>query len=572
MKHSGEKISSPAATGRANQPETPFCHPRTSQPRLHDRRAIRSQFDVPIRLQVSERTSTGRTLNICAGGLAVISSQALEAGLPVLMTFSFADTARLVVSGQTVYLQAHKKGHRVGIRFAPIRDWEQMVLLSMVKELRDTNIPREQSFVTIQLNENPLKMKALRLGGHSQISSTPLNDDDLPPRYKELDYAPDSVQARREWLTRKTGVPLNHITLMSEPTQHLQGNIENLIGATHVPLGIAGPIRVNGEDAKGLFYVPMATTEGAIVYTYTRGMHLVSLAGGANTRMVRDEIHISPIFVFENLEAAQTFAAWLGDHFEQIKSEAEKTTRHGRLLRLEPYIFDRSVAVKFCYATGDAMGLNMINIATEAACNWIVPQVHPEEFFLRSNFSSIKKISAHNYAVAGLGKTIMADVTIPRALLKRVFWVSPETMSRLCHLSFVSSAHAGMVGMNGHSANGLTAMFIACGQDVANVVDSHASISSCEVTKQGDLYVSVKIPNLVVGTVGGGMNLGAQRECLEILGCYGTGKVRKFAEIVAATILAGEIAVAAAIATGTFVSAHKAHGRKPKGLTSFSET
>jgi hydroxymethylglutaryl-CoA reductase (NADPH) len=564
MKHSSDEISSNTPAGKAHQPETPFLQPQTSQPRLHDRGAIRSQFDVPIQVQVGERASFGHTLNICAGGFAVISSQALEAGLPLLMTFSFAETARLDVSGQTVYCDPHQEGYQIGIRFAPIRDWEQMVLLSMVKELRDTRISREHSFVTILLGENPVRLKALQHGGSSKTSGTPLQRSDLPPRYKEFDFAPQSVHARREWLTRKTGVPLDHIALLSEPTQNLQGNIENLIGATHVPLGIAGPIRVNGEDANGLYYVPMATTEGAITYTYSRGMHLVSMAGGVNTRMVRDEIHISPIFVFQNLETAQKFTAWLGDHFERIKSEAEKTTRHGRLLRLEPHIFDRSVAVKFCYATGDAMGLNMINIATEEACHWIVPQVRPEEFFLRSNFSSVKKISAHNYAVAGFGKTLMADVTIPRALLKRLFKVSPETMARYCHLSFVSSAHAGMVGMNGHSANGLAAIFIACGQDVGNVVDSQASVSSCEVTKQGDLYVSVKIPNLVVGTVGGGMTLGSQRECLEILGCYGTGKVRKFSEIVAATVLAGEIAVAAAICTETFVSAHKKYGRKPK--------
>ena len=507
---------------------------------------------------------TGRTLNICAGGLAAITSQALDAGLPVQMTFAFAETARLDVSGQTVYCQPQAEGHQIGIRFAPIRDWEQMVLLSMVKELQDSHISREQSFVMVQVTENPLRLKPLIHEGISKPSVTPLNRADLPPRYREFDFAPQFVQERRDWLTRKTGVSLSHIGVMSEPTQHFQGNIENLIGATHVPLGIAGPIRVNGQDAKGLFYVPMATTEGAITYTYTRGMHLVSMAGGATTRIVRDEIHISPIFVFEHLDAAQAFTSWLGDHFEEIKSEAEKTTRHGRLLRLEPHIFDRSVVVKFCYATGDAMGLNMINIATEEACHWIVPRVHPEEFFLRSNFSSVKKISAHNYAVAGFGKTIMADVTIPRGLLKRLFRVSPETMARYCHLSFVSAAHAGMIGMNGHSANGLTAIFIACGQDVANVVDSQASVSSCEVTKQGDLYVSIKIPNLVVGTVGGGMDLGSQRECLEILDCHGSGKVRKFSEIVAATILAGEIAVAAAICTETFVSAHKKYGRKPK--------
>ena len=165
--------------------------------------------------------------------------------------------------------------------------------------------------------------------------------------------------------------------------------------------------------------------------------------------------------------------------------------------------------------------------------------------------------------MAGFGKMVIADVSVPRRLLKRLFNVSPEAMARYCHLSFVSSAHAGMAGMNGHMANGLAAIFIACGQDVANVVDSQVSVSACETTKNGDLYVSVKIPNLVVGTVGGGTSLGTQKECLSILGCYGNGKAKKFAEVVAASLLAGEIAVAAAIVNGTFVNAHKRYGRKP---------
>lgn len=275
--------------------------------------------------------------------------------------------------------------HTLGIRFAGLRDWEQTIILSALKELEASDQSRKTSLITLHVSENALAREA------TELTSCPLDRTILPPQYKELDFAPEHVQARREWLAHKTGVALTHIARMSEPPQNFQGNIENPIGVSHVPLGIAGPIRVNGEDAKGLFYVPMATTEGAITYTYTRGMHLLTAAGGVTTRVLRDEIHISPIFVFKNVETAQSFTRWLADHFEQIKSKADKTTRYGRLLRLEPHIFDRAVAVKFCYSTGDAMGLNMINIATEAACDWIVPQVHPEEFFLRSNFSSVKK-------------------------------------------------------------------------------------------------------------------------------------------------------------------------------------
>jgi hydroxymethylglutaryl-CoA reductase (NADPH) len=385
-------------------------------------------------------------------------------------------------------------------------------------------------------------------------------------RAKGLGYTYEAVQIQREWLGNHTGTSLRHIGILSQDPSQMQGNIENLIGVAQVPIGVAGPLKINGEHAQGQFFVPMATTEGALVYTYTQGMQLISLAGGANVYVLKDEINISPIFVFENAKASQRFVSWLESNFERIKGEAEKTTRHGKLSRIEPHIFDRSVVVKFCYTTGDAMGLNMINIATEQACKYIVSTVRPEEFYMRSNFSSVKKVSAHNYTVAGFGKMIIADVIVPRKLLKRLFDVSPEAMARYCHLSFVSSAHAGMVGMNGHSANGLTAIFIACGQDVANVVDSQVSVSACETTKSGDLYVSVKIPNLVVATVGGGVDLGTQRECLSILDCYGPGKAKKFAEVVAASVLAGEIAVAAAIVTGTFVDAHKKYGRKPNKM------
>jgi hydroxymethylglutaryl-CoA reductase (NADPH) len=389
---------------------------------------------------------------------------------------------------------------------------------------------------------------------------------DLLPRPKDTDYTLEALNTRRKWLQDKTGVDLKHSSIFTESPDNMRGNIENLVGVSHIPIGISGPLRVNGDYAKGVFYVPMATTEGAIVYTYTRGMQLISLAGGANSAVLRDEIHISPIFVFSNSARARIFEAWLIRNFVRIKEVAEKTTRYGKLIRLEPHIFDKNVVVKFCYTTGDAMGLNMINIATEEACRLIVPTVKPDEFYMRSNFSSVKKISAHNYSVAGFGKTVIAEVNVPRSLLFRHFGLTPEQMARYCQLSFISSAHAGMIGMNGHIANGLTAIFIACGQDVANVVDSQASISACEVTREGDLYVSVKIPNLVIGTVGGGVSLGTQKECLDLIDCYGTGKAKKLSEIIVASVLAGEIGVAAAIVSGTFVNAHKNYGRKPSNM------
>jgi hydroxymethylglutaryl-CoA reductase (NADPH) len=525
---------------------------------------------VPVRLQIGEMAVPGYTKAITPESLRMISNTALSAGTPLAFQCSFGKVCYLNLSGQVSFCHPVGNGPSpcfvIGMKFSGLRDWEQKILASAIDELKRSVATQEESLLTISVSKDTLAVEAAEHGrgmGIRKETASSLTRDDFVPRHKGMDFTPEAINARRDWLERKTGASLERIAVLSEAPEHFQGNIENLIGVTHVPLGIAGPLKVNGQEAQGVFYVPMATTEGAIVYTYMRGMQVVSLAGGVNVWTVRDEIHISPIFVFENLETARKFTDWLDTNFERVKEEAEKTTRHGKLLRLEPHIFDRNVVVKFCYSTGDAMGLNMINIATEEACKWIVPAVRPEEFYLRSNFSSVKKVSAHNYAMAGLGKMVMADVTIPRSLLRRLFKVSPETLARYCHLCFLSGAHAGMVGMNGHTANGLAAIFIACGQDVANIVDSQVSVSSCEVTRSGDLYVSMKIPNLVVGTVGGGVNLEPQRECLQILGCYGSGKARKFAEIIAASVLSGEIGVAAAIVTGTFVSAHKKYGRKP---------
>jgi hydroxymethylglutaryl-CoA reductase (NADPH) len=388
-----------------------------------------------------------------------------------------------------------------------------------------------------------------------------ISRDDLLPKQKGNDHSFEAAKLRRNWLETKTGVTFKHIEHFSDDPNQMKGNIENFVGVAQIPIGIAGPLKINGQYAKGDFYVPMATTEGALVYTYSLGMQIATLSGGVTTRILKDETHISPLFTFDNLELATQFCSWLQTNFPLIKNHAEKTTRYGKLLRTEPIIFDKNVIVKFYYKTGDAMGLNMINFATEAACNFIIPIVKPKRFYLRSNFSSVKKVSSHNYSV-GMGKTVVCDIVIPAKIVKRFFETTPQDIATYFNTVILSSAHAGMIGVNGHTANGLTAIFIACGQDVASIVDSHIGNSNSEVTPDGDLYVSLKLPNLVIGTVGGGTCLGSQRECLEILGCYGSGKVEKFAEIIAATALCGEISIGGSITNGRFVEGHKIYGRK----------
>ncbi len=390
---------------------------------------------------------------------------------------------------------------------------------------------------------------------HSGLASL-----DMIPKLSDGGYSVEAARLRREWLRKKTGVDFRHLGVFSGDPEEMRGNIENLIGVAQVPIGVAGPLKINGEHAKGKFYVPLATTEGVLVISYTLGMTLVSRAGGVNAKVLKDEMHISPIFQFESMSSALKFVEWVNRNYDIIKREAESTSRYGKLNRVEPCVLNRNVLLKFCYDTGDAMGMNMINIATEKACRLIASAVRPEKYYIRSNFSSDKKITAHNY-VHGKGKTVIADVTIRRRDIERLH-STPEEMQAYAETVLQASTYAGMIGMNGQVANPIAALFIAFGQDVANVANSFVGVTTFKVNRQGDLYVSLYLPSLILGTIGGGTRLGTQQECLRLVGCNGKGKSKKLAEIVAATALAGEIAICLSIANGSFVDSHALFGRK----------
>ncbi|MDH5661441.1 MAG: hydroxymethylglutaryl-CoA reductase [Elusimicrobiota bacterium] len=385
-------------------------------------------------------------------------------------------------------------------------------------------------------------------------------------KFPKQEYTKEYITKRVKWLSKQTETKLFHITQYTELPTHMRGNIENLIGMCQIPLGITGPLRVNGTYAKGDFYIPLATTEGSLVMTYHYGMRVISKAGGVNTSVLKNEMHVSPVFMLKDIKEITQFLAWINNNFQKIKKEAEKTTRHGKLLKIEPVILGSRVILKFSYHTGDAMGANMIARATEEACQFISKKTQ-KKFFIKSNYSSDKKVTAHNF-INGYGKMVLADVTISRKDVVELLNTTPEEIYSCYHAYLLSALRAGMVGTNCHFANGIAALFIACGQDVASTVNSHVGISTCECTSNGDLYVSIYLPSIIVGTLGGGTGLATQRECLELLGCYGTGKAEKFAEIVAAVSLAGEIAVGASVANGTFVEGHEKYGRnKPKDIT-----
>lgn len=383
---------------------------------------------------------------------------------------------------------------------------------------------------------------------------------ELVPRLDEQGYTQEALATRRRWIEERTGARFEHVGAASVPGEEMRGNIENPIGAVQVPLGVAGPLSIEGEHARGVFYVPLATTEGALVRSYERGMVTLTRAGGVTVRVLADENRVSPVFVFDGVAEAAAFARDLEGLFEPLKREAESTTRHGRLLRIEPRPLGREVVVHFVYWTADAHGMNMIVRATDRACQWLVAQGRAERFYVFSGAESEKRASGSLFA-GGKGKKVVAGARLPARITRAYLHATPKQLADVWKRTVLGHLQAGAIGYNGQIANGLTALFIACGQDVANVTNAAVGVTAFEILDGGDLYASVTLPSLTIATVGGGTALGTARECLEMMGCAGAGKAPKLAEIAAATVLAGELSMAGAIASGEMVEAHETYGR-----------
>ena len=382
----------------------------------------------------------------------------------------------------------------------------------------------------------------------------------LVPRFAGQGYGDEDLAARRRWVEERTGTRLDHVGRHSVTGEEMRGNVENPIGAAQVPLGVAGPLAVQGEHARGTFYVPLALTEGAVVRSYERGMIALTRAGGVVARLYADENRVAPVFRFDGVAEAREFCLRLPELLPELRAAAEATTRHGRLLRLEPRPLGRAVMVNFCYSTADAHGMNMIAKATESACELLVARGVARRYTIFSAMDSEKRASGALLG-GGKGKRVVAGARLPARLVRAYLHTTPAELREVWEATLLGHLQSGAIGYNGQYANGLAALFIACGQDVANVANSAVGITHAEVTPEGDLYASVTLPSLTVATVGGGTGGGTARECLEMLGCAGPGGAPKLAEIVAATLLAGELSMGAALASGEFVAAHEAYGR-----------
>lgn len=381
------------------------------------------------------------------------------------------------------------------------------------------------------------------------------------PRDEADDYGENAIKQRQAFVEQFTGAKLHHTKHYSFDPHALQGNCEHFTGVAQIPIGFAGPLRVNGERARGDFLIPLATTEGTLVASYNRGIKVLNMSGGVKCSVVGDAMQRAPVFVFDDARAARDFRKWVDENIDKIREEAEATSSIAKLKDIDAYLSNKFAYLRFNYTTGDAAGQNMVGRATFAACSWVLDNYEGvRHFYLESNFATDKKASQVNI-MRTRGKRVTAEIIIPRQVLIEHMRVEPESLVYHSHVANVGAFLSGANNNGCHSANAITAMFIALGQDVANVSESSAGVAYAELTPEKDLYFSITIPSLIVATYGGGTGLATQRECLELLDCYGRERVNKLAEIVAGVVLAGEISLASAISSSDWVSSHEQYGR-----------
>jgi hydroxymethylglutaryl-CoA reductase (NADPH) len=388
---------------------------------------------------------------------------------------------------------------------------------------------------------------------HRIPSGSEITDAAIDARWNVL---PLGEGARRELLDAQS----------RQQAERYAANVENFIGTVKVPVGVIGPLRVNGTYAQGDYFVPLATTEATLVASYGRGAKLITSVGGCSALSLNQGIARAPGFAFRALHEAAVFTAWVYAQLPQLTAVAAATSGYARLQDVRISIEGNHVYVVLTFHTGDAAGQNMATIAAQAICEYLNARspVKPDYYFLEANHSGDKKASAQS-ALCGRGRSVTADVVIPAAVVREHLHATPEMMAKFFTMGAIGGVMSGAVGIQCHFANGLAAIFLACGQDVASVAESALGVARLEVTADGALYASVTLPSLPVGTIGGGTGLPSQKACLDILGLAGPGHANAFAELCAAVALAGELSIAGALVAGEFCEAHQrlARGRQP---------
>ncbi len=387
----------------------------------------------------------------------------------------------------------------------------------------------------------------------------------LPPIPRESpdDHAPAPVAARRALWTSVTGRAPVHVAGAPVPLESSRGKIENLVGYVQVPLGIAGPLRVDTTLGQREVYVPMATTEGALVASYSRGMKLLAAGGGARARVLREGLTQNPMLVYRDAAAAERAARTARASLARWRKLVAGTTRHGALRSVAASVLGRRLVLQLAFTTADAIGINMAARAADLVSADLARRTRAEARYVHGQ--DVEKRANARAQIEGRGRSVVADVRISRAALAELARTTPEELCALLDSYRVGFAELGTHNWLVQSANGLAAVLLACGQDVAYLGESATGQLDFAIDERGDLYASAHLPALLVGTVGGGSGQGTAAECLELLGCLGAGRANHLAEILGATVLAGELSLLAAFASHEFVAAHERLGRNRPG-------
>lgn len=389
--------------------------------------------------------------------------------------------------------------------------------------------------------------------------------------------ADQAAAVRRRALERIRGGSLDKTGRYGlDATRAASCHCENFLGATQVPVGVAGPLRLRGEhvDAQEEIYVPLATTEGALIASISRGCRALHEAGGAVVRSEDVGMTRAPVFRSSGIEQSRRFLAWVREHEGEIRSVAESTSRHLRLLDIRPQAFGTSIYLRFRFSSGDAMGMNMATIACDRVVRELIePRTGVTCVALSGNYCVDKKPAAVNF-LEGRGKRLFAEVKLSSSVLKGRL---KTTAQALCEVQYrknlLGSVMAGAMGFNAHYANVVAAFYLATGQDVAQVAEGAIGVTCVEPHGPEGAYMSVYLPDVPLGAVGGGTGLDTQREALALMGvgCDDRGPGRgalRLAEILAATVLAGELSLMAALSSRDLASAHERLARGKEGTRS----
>jgi hydroxymethylglutaryl-CoA reductase (NADPH) len=374
---------------------------------------------------------------------------------------------------------------------------------------------------------------------------------DIPNKYLDLLQEQDK---KLPYISGQT--PIDH-------SRSYQGNIENFIGFAQVPIGLAGPLLLHGSRGKSKHWIPMATTEGALVASYNRGIKACSAAGGISAMTIANQVQRSPYFEFETLHEAMAFGKWIKSLQPIITAEVSKASRFAKLLNIEINQEGNALHITFSYETGAAAGQNMVTLVTDQILRQILEQAphQPKVYYIEGNMSGDKKANVKSLSKIR-GRKVVAEVIVPQQIIKDVLKSSAENIAKYWQTGTLGGVQMGTLGNLGHATNALTAIFIACGQDVACIAEAAVGTSRAEVNENGDLYAALTLPGLIVGVIGGGTGLPTQKEALELMNCSTPKDVNTFAEICCAVALAGELSIAAAVSEQHFTSAHKRLGRK----------